>query len=77
VVPSTRLLEDLAASRDDRFLLGETGESGDRDGKEVKTFGDAGTASPLLRLLLEAVLAIWDVERFPRMAFVSLVSILV
>ena len=43
----------LLASFDERFLLGLVVEGGENDGKEVKTFGEAGISlAPLLRPLL-------------------------
>jgi hypothetical protein len=75
--PSIRLLLDLVASRDERFRFGDVEESGDRDEKEVKTFGDAGTASDPVRLLLGVAVAVWDAERVSRIVLTPRVSILV
>jgi hypothetical protein len=75
VVPSGRLLVDLVASRDDLFLFGEADKSDVSDGNEVRTLGDPGFASVLLRLLLADVAAMWDVERCPRIDLVRPVSI--
>jgi hypothetical protein len=48
-LPSTRSLTDRVASRDERFRLGDAEASSDKEGKEVKAFGDPGFASELVR----------------------------
>ena len=52
--PSTKLLDERVASREDRFRRGDADASGDRDGKDVRTFGDPGFASVLVRPLVDA-----------------------
>lgn len=44
----SRLLPSLEVSFEERFLLGEPNVGGEKDGNDVKTFGDGGEASERL-----------------------------
>ena len=65
-LPSTSRLLDRVPSREGRLRFGDADASGDNDGKDVKTLGDPGFASVLVRPLDAAAPDICDVERLPR-----------
>jgi hypothetical protein len=75
-LPSTRVLADRDVPRDDSFRFGDADASGDNEGKEVKTFGEAGFASELVRRFPDPAAAIWEVERFVRTPLGSILFVI-